>query len=117
MPEVKLHLDADASRKALLRALSARGHDVTRTPNPWMPLDADDETQLLRATTQGRAIFTFNVKDFLALARDHQNHRGIVLAAQRSWPFADLVAALDRFLSEVDAEEMTGNVRWLSQWR
>ncbi len=117
MPDVKLHLDADASCKALLRALTYRGHDVTRTPNPWMPLDADDETQLLRATAHGRVIFTFNVKDFLVLAQAHQSHRGILLAAQRSWPFAELLAALDRFLSEIDAEEMAGSVRWLNQWR
>ncbi len=117
MPDVKLHLDADASRKALHRALTARGHDVTRTPSEWMPLDADDETQLLRATAQGRVIFTFNVKDFLVLAQVHQDHRGIVLAAQRSWSFADLLAALDRFLSQTAAEEMAGSVRWLNQWR
>ncbi len=117
MPEVKLHLDADASRKALHRALTARGHDVTRTPNPWMPLDADDQTQLLRASAQGRVIFTFNVKEFVILAQAHQNHRGILLAAQRSWPFADLLAAPDGFLSETDAGEMAGNVRWLNQWR
>ena len=117
MPDLKLHLDADASRKALHRTLTDRGHDVTRTPNPWMPLDADDETQLLRATAQDRAIFTFNVKDFLVLDRAHPSHLGILLAAQRSWPFADLLAALDRFLSETGAEEMVGRVRWLNQWR
>ncbi len=117
MPEVKLHLDADASRKALHRALTDRGHDVTRTPSDWMPQGADDETQLLRSTARGRVIFTFNVKDFLVLDRSHPDHRGILLAAQRSWPFAELLAALDRFLSAADAEEMAASVRWLNQWR
>jgi len=41
MPEPQLHLDADASSKALHAALVAalveRGHDVTRTPTDWMP--------------------------------------------------------------------------------
>ncbi len=32
MTKPKLHLDADTSRKAMLEALSARGHDVTRIP-------------------------------------------------------------------------------------
>ncbi len=114
---VKLHLDADASRKALQRALTDRGHDVTRTPNPWMDFDADDETQLLRATAQGRAIFTFNIRDFTVLAQAHEQHRGVVLAAQRSWPFSDLLAALGRFLSEADAAEVAGCVLWLNQWR
>ena len=114
---VRLHLDADTSRKALHRALTDRGHDVTRTPDSWIDFDADDETQLLRATAQGRAIFTFNVRDFVVLAEAHEHHRGIVLAAQRSWPFADLLAALDRMLTEADADELAGAVRWLNQWR
>lgn len=60
MPELRLHLDADTSIKALHRALRDRGHDVTRTPTAWMPLDAADETQLLGATAHGRCVFTFN---------------------------------------------------------
>jgi hypothetical protein len=42
MAKLRLHLDADASSKQLHNALVVRGHDVTRTPNPWMPLDASD---------------------------------------------------------------------------
>ncbi|MBR8832658.1 MAG: hypothetical protein DSM106950_01085 [Stigonema ocellatum SAG 48.90 = DSM 106950] len=45
MVKLKLHLDADTSIKALHLALVSKGHDVTRTPNDWMPLDASDETQ------------------------------------------------------------------------
>ncbi|WP_242027327.1 hypothetical protein [Sphaerospermopsis sp. FACHB-1094] len=57
MVKLKLHLDADTSSKSLHLALVSKGHDVTRTPNDWMPLDASDEIQLLRATSQGRCIF------------------------------------------------------------
>ena len=53
--KLHLHLDADTSSKALHNALIERGHDVTRTPTEWMPLDASDEQQLLGATAQGRA--------------------------------------------------------------
>lgn len=116
MPRLKLHLDADASRKALHRALVDRGHDVTRTPDDWIELDASDETQLLRASAHGRAIFTFNIRDFMALAEFHPQHRGIVLAAQSSWQFFDLVKSLDRFLSESNAEDVAGLVVWLRRW-
>jgi hypothetical protein len=61
------HLDVDASSKALHTALLERGHDVTRTPAEWMPIDASDEGQLLGATAQGRAIFTYNIRDFIVL--------------------------------------------------
>jgi cardiolipin synthase len=32
----RLHLDADTSKKSLLKALTEMGHDITRTPNEWM---------------------------------------------------------------------------------
>ena len=117
MSRVRLHLDADVSIRALQSTLVARGHDVTRTPNDWMKLDASDETQLLGATAQGRCIFTFNVRDFVVLARRHPQHSGIILAAQTSWSLSGLIAALDRLLSEPQAEGWVGQVRWLNQWR
>jgi hypothetical protein len=117
MPELRLHLDADTSRKALHRALIERGHDVTRTPNEWVAREASDEHQLLGATAHGRAIFTFNVRDFVALAKAYPRHGGIVLAAQASWTLSDLIAALDRLLSEVEGDALVGQVRWLNEWR
>lgn len=115
MPRPRLHLDADTSIKALQQALVARGHDVTRTPVDWMPLDASDERQLLGATAQGRLIFTFNIRDFLALADRHPHHGGIVLAAQRTWTLTLLLSALDRLLTETTAADWVGQVRWLNE--
>ncbi len=117
MPEPRLHLDADTSIRSLHRALLERGHDVTRTPTDWMPLDASDEVQLLGATAQGRCLFTFNVGDFVVLAKRYPQHRGIVLAAQRSFGLSELIGALDRLLTETDAADWLGQVRWLNQWR
>ena len=117
MSRPRLHLDADTSSRALHDALLKRGHDVTRTPNDWMPLDATDENQLLRATANGRLIFTFNIGDFQALANLYPQHAGIVLAAQRSWTLSALIAALDRMLTETSSEEWTGQLRWLNHWR
>ena len=82
-----------------------------------MPLDATDEEQLLGATAHGRSIFTFNVRDFLALARKHDRHAGIILAAQSSWSLPGLIAGLHRMLSETTASEWIGQVRWLNEWR
>ena len=113
----RLHLDADTSIKALLSALVERGHDVTRTANDWILPDATDEAQLLAATAQGRCIFTFNVRDFAVLARSYPRHGGIVLAAQTSWTLSELILALDRLLSGTEAEDWTGQVRWLNDWR
>ena len=117
MSKLKLHLDADTSIKALHNALVSRGHDVTRTPTEWMPLDASDDAQLLGATAQERCIFTFNIRDFMILAERYPQHCGIVLAAQSSWTLSSLISALDQLLSETQAEEWIGQVRWLNQWR
>ncbi|MEH2210076.1 hypothetical protein [Nostoc sp.] len=67
MSKLLLHLDADTSIKALHTALVARGHDVTRTPNEWMPEDASDEMQLLKATDNGRCIYYLQHQRFLVL--------------------------------------------------
>ncbi|MEL6442124.1 MAG: DUF5615 family PIN-like protein [Cyanobacteria bacterium J06621_8] len=117
MSKLRLHLDADVSIKALYSALKTLGHDDTRTPNKWMTKDASDEMQLLKATAQGRCIFTFNIKDFSALAIQYPQHSGIILAAQSSWNLSDLIKALDRLLSETQSEEWLGQIRWLNQWR
>jgi hypothetical protein len=116
MPKPKLHLDADTSSKALWHALLARGHDVSRTPCDWIRREASDENQLLSATAQGRCIFTFNVRDFLALSTIYEVHAGIILAAQSSWRLNDMIMALDKLLDETEAGEWVGQVRWLNDW-
>lgn len=114
MAKPRLHLDADASRVSLLRALLERGHDVTRTPAEWVALDATDEQQLLGATAQGRCILTFNIRDFMALAQRYPHHAGIILSTQK--PMPELLKLLDRLLSETNAKDWPGQVRWLNDW-
>jgi len=116
MPRPRLHLDADSSQKALHKTLLKLGHDVTRTPNDWMPLAASDEMQLLRATEQNRVIFTFNIGDFIRLATTYPNHAGIILAQQRDWPLARQIKALNNLLTETTAVSWHGQVRWLNDW-
>lgn len=115
--KLHLHLDADTSSKSLYRALLERGHDVTRTPTEWMPLDASDEQQLLGATAQGRVIFTYNIRDFIALGKIYPNHGGIILAFQRSMTLGETITALDRILRETGADEWVGRTRWLNDWK
>ncbi len=114
MTEPRLHLDADTSNAKLADALRKRGHDVSRTPNEWIPLDAHDDEQLLGATAQGRIIFTFNARDFIPLAKRYPHHAGIILSSQR--PMPELLEALDALLSETEAEYWPGQVRWLTDW-
>jgi hypothetical protein len=117
MSNLRLHLDADASIRALHQALIHQGHDVTRTPNDWMPADASDKTQLQGATDQARCIFTFNIRDFMPLAQQIPYHCGIILAAQNSWSLSELIVTLNHLLTVVEAEAIVEQVRWLNEWK
>lgn len=90
---------------------------MSRTPNAWVAEDASDEMQLLAAASQGRCIVTYNVGDFVRLARRIPDHAGIVLVTRPDWTLSGLIAALDHMLSTSQAEELGGQVRWLSEWR
>jgi hypothetical protein len=114
--EPKLHLDMDASRRDLYEGLLAKGHDVTRTPNLDVPQNASDEYQLLWATSHQRVLFTFNVRDFMLIAKKHPYHAGIILANQRTTRLTVLIANLDRALSNTKAEDWTGQIHWISEW-
>ncbi len=115
--KLHLHLDADTSSKALYKALLERGHDVTRTPTEWMPLDASDEGQLLGATGQGRTIFTYNIRDFIVLGEMYPHHAGIILARQKNMSLKEIIDALDRVLRETGTENWIGQTRWLKDWK
>jgi hypothetical protein len=117
MAKARLHLDADASRKDLHNALVAKGHDVTRTPASGLALDASDEFQLLWASAHDRVLFTFNIGDFLQLARRIPEHKGILLANQKSFSIKELIALLDRAFDQTVAKDWLDQVRWLSDWR
>lgn len=114
MSKPKLHLDEDASRNALFKALISNGHDVTRTPNEWINKRAKDEEQLQKASEQGRSIFSYNAKDFLRIAKQITKHKGIIVSKRK--PFSIILKALNSFFNESSAEEMENQVRWLSDW-
>ncbi|MBI3167670.1 MAG: DUF5615 family PIN-like protein [Chloroflexi bacterium] len=91
MSKPKLHLDEDASRNALFKALISNGHDVTRTPNEWITKRASDDEQLQKASEQGRSIFSYNAKDFLRIANKTPKHKGIIVSKRK--PFSVILKA------------------------
>jgi len=82
-----------------------------------MPKASSDKEQLLGAMAHDRILFSFNIKDFEALVKVHTEHKGLVLAARSSWTLSALIHALDRLLTETDANEWLGQIRYLNQWR
>jgi hypothetical protein len=116
MAKPKLHLDMDSSRRDLYKALLDKGLDVTRTPNKEIQEDTSDEYQLLWTTSHQRILFTFNIKNFVNLAKKHPFHGGVILANQQSIHVSQLIFALSRMMTETTAESWVGQVRWIQDW-
>ena len=70
---------------------------------------------------QGQILFSYNVKDFLALhiryLRDGKEHAGIVLAKQKQFGIGEQMRRLLHLTSELTAEEMQNRLEFLSAWR
>jgi hypothetical protein len=70
----------------------------------------------LWTTSHRRILFSFNVKDYIRLAKLHPYHNGILLANQKSTRPAQMIAVLDRIMNETAAEDWIGQVRWFNDF-
>src|SRR5947208_13192684 len=81
---VRLYLDRHIMAR-LAVDLRGRGYDVLTTEEAGKDT-ASDEDQLAFATTEGRAILTFNIRDFAPLHEQWQAagrpHAGIIVSQQ-----------------------------------
>ena len=110
---MKFYLD-EHIHLTMASLLHARGIDCITTRDAGN-LGFSDEAQLAFATSQGRAILTFNHKDFLQLARQwHEtgrSHAGIILSKELAIP--DLIRRLHRFITQYATMDLTNCVIWL----
>ena len=94
--------------------LHARGIDCVPTRDAGN-LGYSDEAQLAFATSQGRAIFTFNHQDVLQRAHTwHETgraHTVIILSKELAIP--DLIRRLHRFITQYPPRDLTNSVIWL----
>lgn len=100
---MKLYLDEMISPR-VADGLRQRGHDVVATVERDA-LGASDIRQLALAIREERALVTYNIADFVTIARASarlgRDHAGIVLVSDRRFPPSDvggLVRALDELL-------------------
>ena len=116
---IRLYLDEDSMDKALVRALQARGVDVTTALEEDM-IEQADEVHLSYATTQKRVLFSFNVGDFYGLhtawLKENRSHTGIVLSLQQQYSVGEQMRRLLKLISQITAEEMKDRVEFLSNW-
>jgi len=117
MITVKLHLDADISRRSLRKGLLDAGIDVTWAPNEWISSDASDQMQLAEATLRERCLVTHNIADFYRLHNEQPEHYGIILVHQKGWKSGEILNALIKLAKTTSLDEIKNQIRWLNEWR
>lgn len=117
MTFVKLYLDEDVD-PLLAVVLRNRGHDVVTTQEANM-LSSSDDAQLKFAISQGRVLFTHNVKHFPKLAEVYaasgKPHPGIIVSDQV--PFKELLRRALRLLSKHNSETIQQQLVWLQDFK
>jgi hypothetical protein len=118
MTRIRLYLDEDTQRRGLVRAIEARGYDVLTTFEAGRAAFSDED-QLTYSAAEGRAILTFNSRDFVRLHREYlggnRSHAGIIVSDQLETGV--LVRRLLRLLQSRSAEDMVNWLEFLSSWR
>ncbi len=116
---IKLYLDEDAQSNALAKALRQHGIDVLTTSEAGQ-ITKPDSSQLAFAASSERAIYTYNVGDFMALHSDYlkkeKNHSGIIIGEQSRFDVGEQMRRLLRIVEAKSVEEMENNVEFLSNW-
>jgi hypothetical protein len=93
---------------SIAQELRAKGHDVTSVVGQSALVGLPDDQILAYATTEGRALVTANIKDFMPLDGRYQAagqaHPGLILVSTRTFPQSRgftgaIAAALETLLS------------------
>ena len=116
---IRLYIDEDSMDRALVRALRARGVDVTTAFDEGM-IEREDAEHLNYAAEQGRVLYSFNQEDFYRLHTaclvQGKSHAGIILARQQHYSVGEQMRRLLRLIASKSADEMKNWVEFLSAW-
>ena len=119
MTPTRLYVDEDAMTQSLIHALRARGADVTTAFEAGM-VGRQDSQHLEFATTDGRALYSFNVAHFCQLHSEclaqGNTHAGIILAHQQRYSVGEQMRRLLRIIATLSTEEMANHLIFLSDW-
>ena len=104
--------------EGLAEALIQQGYDVVHL-NHTTQRGIDDEPLLAYATAEGRAVLTYNSRDFVPLVRlwyeAGQEHAGVILSVQL--PRGELLHQTEKLLDTLTADELKNTIRWLQEFK
>jgi hypothetical protein len=116
---IRLYCDEDSMDRNLIRALLARGMDVTTALEENM-IDRGDAEHLDYATQQGRVLFSFNRGDFYQLHTQYLSqdkfHTGIILANQQHYSVGEQMRRILRLSAAMSTGDMRNRIEFLSAW-
>jgi len=119
MSRVRLYFDEDSMQHALVLALRARRVDVLTALECGM-VGKSDEEHLRHASGEGRALYSFNIRDYGLLQEQWittgQVHSGIILGCQQRYSIGEQLRRLLHLLNQRSAEEMLVRLEYLSGW-
>lgn len=114
---IKLYLDEDVD-PLLAHVLRERGIDC-RSAKDAQNLSRSDVQQLMFATSQGRVILTFNVKDFVRLAKESahsgRHHSGIIVSDHL--PFRELLRRVLVLFQRHAQNDLADSLLWLHDFK
>lgn len=103
----------------LVRGLRSRGIDAITAADAGMIRRRDDE-HLSLAAMRGRALYSFNVRDFHELHTEWtaagRDHAGIILAQQKRYSTGEQIRRLLRLIGSLTAEAMKNREEFLGRW-
>lgn len=103
----------------LVRALRARGVDVLSALEAGM-VDRPDPEHLDYATLHGRAIYSFNIRDYHQIHAEYltqgRSHAGIILSRQQQYSVGEQMRRLLKLIGTCSADEMKDRMELLSSW-
>ena len=114
---IKLLLD-EHIWAGLTELLTQQGYDVVHIDSSDHR-GIDDETLLALATTDGRAVLTYNVRDFAPLVRlwyeSGREHAGVIFSAQL--PPGELLRQMNSLLAKLSADDLKNTAHWLQEFK
>ncbi|MDP8948890.1 MAG: DUF5615 family PIN-like protein [Actinomycetota bacterium] len=120
---MRLLLDAHISGRRVGRALAEFGHDVRAADEEEDLLGLEDTDLLALATSEGRILVTFDVKDFLPLLVERtavgNPHAGCILvpSSYQHEHFGPIIAGIEGAIGGTRQEDWVDRVEWLESRR
>jgi hypothetical protein len=116
MNQLRLYVDEDAAEQAVVDGLRNHGIDVVTVVEAGAP-SASDEEQLAFAASEGRSIYSLNVRDFTrlhtALLSAGRHHAGIIVIPRQRYSVGEKIRAVSDLVAVVSAEEMVDRLEFL----